>query len=108
MDIHSLVVRSRKIRADIDELEKLSTHDRMIVAGATLKSAKETLRQLEHFAEGTHNQYEWLLQQVWDICGTLTRDSTGLPWKRDLPNNPAASEFYQKLLALVRWLKATK
>ena len=107
MDIHTLVVRSRALRAEIDELEKLSLHDRALTDGATLTKAKETLRQMEYFCEGTHNQYTWLLQQVWDICGVLTRDSTGLPWKRDLPDKPAASEFYQKFLALVRWLKTT-
>lgn len=106
MDIHSLVVRSRQLRAEIDELEKMSTHDRMLLAGNTLAKAKETLRLMEHFCDGTHNQYTWLLQQVWDICGVLTRDSTGLPWKRDLPDKAEASEFYQKFLALVRWLKA--
>jgi len=105
MDIHSLVLRSRKLRADIDEMERMSPHDRMVTQAQTFSEVKTVLRDLEHFSEGTHNQYVWLLQQVWDICGTLTRDSTGHAWKRDLPDKPAATEFYQKILALVRWLK---
>ena len=106
MTVHSLIMRSRKLRADLDEIEKLSTHDRMIVQSQLFEEVKATLKSLEHFAEGTHTQYTWLLQQVWDICGVVTRDSNGHAWRHDLPDKSAASEFYQKLLALVRYLKS--
>jgi hypothetical protein len=105
MDIHALVMRSRQLRADIEQLAKLSSHDKILGSSELLERCDKTLKELEHFSEGTHHQYTWLLQQVWDICGVLTRDSTGHAWKRDLPDKTAASEFYQKFLALVRWLK---
>ena len=105
MDIHSLVIRSRKLREEIEQLAKLSPHDKILCSAQLLERCSAMLKELEHFSEGTQHQYTWLLQQVWDIFGELTRDSTGHAWKRDLPDKPAASVFYQKAIALMRWLK---
>lgn len=109
-DVHTLIIRSRALRA---RAEKTDTHEfsRPMEHTATVqverRDALKLLSEMEHFCSGTWSQYHWLSQQVYELLGTLTRDETGMPWRRDLPDKQGATDFYQRAVSLARFMKAT-
>lgn len=109
-DVHVLIIRCRALRAraektDSQEFRNPLEHANAIAAERN--DALKLLQQMEDFCAGTWSQYHWLSEQVYELLGTLTRDETGMPWKRDLPDKQGASEFYQRAVALARFMKAT-
>ena len=110
-DVHTLIIRSRAIRARADKTDTLEFEKPLEHASAMTREradALKLLQEMEGMCSTTWSKYQWLEQQVFDLLGTLTRDSTGLPWKRDLPDKQGASDFYQRAVALCRFMKAER
>jgi len=79
-------------------------HDRMHNVLAERREALQLIAKLEAKAEAQTKEFASLVSRVFELAGLAVRGPNGHAWMRDFPHKENASEFYQALRALVKWI----
>ena len=79
-------------------------HDRMHNLLAERREALLLVAKLEVKSEAQKKEFVSLVSRVSEIAGLAVRGPNGHAWMQDFPNRENASQFYQALRALVKWI----
>lgn len=103
----SLFARIADLRRRMCLTDELNWRDPLKNASILLerREAMALLIDSENYVEGVLLEHSAITTRVFELAAIATRDSTGHSWKREFPDNPTATAFYQKLSSIVRYIR---
>jgi len=103
---YSLISRSQDLLQRAQATDELSHrhHERMHNLLEERKEALQLMRQLLEDSETKKLEFVALESRVFEIVGRLVRGPNGHVWKKEFPDGQSASQFYQDMHGLVKWM----